>query len=147
MKVINEFDQPQELATVLEKLPNPEHALKWGKQTFGHGVIEGMILLASKETEHYRYALGVSLGIAQVLYEPVQTTVVEPEHFIRCKQNGTLIGHYDTWEVHVIQEVPEDMEEEVLLLLILNDDRKVVGYVQTRIRAAQDHVVTMIKRT
>lgn len=141
---IHFYETPRTLEEAIAVLPDPTTALGWGKQTFGHGLLNGMILLASKNTEHYRYKLAVSLGIAQVLYQPVNNTVVEREHFIRCEQKDSLIGHYDAYDVHVIQVDP-DGEDEALMLLICDDNDQVVGHIFSEIRPAQDHIVTMMK--
>lgn len=132
----------QSIADVMSALPNPDNVLEWGVQTLSMDVVRAMILLASKESEDFRYALGVTLGMAQLLYEPVGNGLGKTD-FVRCDQVDTLIGHMDVYPVHVFQQVPE-YPTEYLCLLILDDSEMVTGTVLTRLRPADEHQMKLI---
>lgn len=134
---------PTSIEEALSKLPDRELALAWGQQSLSPKTIEAMVLLASKLSEHYRYAIGLSVEMCQYLYDNPAGGTAGMDRFLRCEQVGTLVGHYDGYEVHVIQEVPDpDLEEEYMMLLVLDDLRMVDSYLLTRLRIYTDHVAS-----
>lgn len=138
------FPSPVTVEEAVASLPDLDKALGWGVQSMTRDTVRAMVLLASSRSEHYRYALAVSLGIAQYLYDMPEGAVAGREHFIRCNQNGSLIGHFDNLETHVIQEPLEkssENEEEYMMLLVLDDNHQVDSYLLTRLRDYSDHVV------
>lgn len=133
------FDKPLTVTEAVAKAPDMSKALPWGVQSMVVETVRSLVLLAASRSEHFRYALGVTPGIAQYLYDLPDGAITNPNHFIRCVQTDTLIGHFDNHEVHAIQEyTPED--EQGLMLLILNDDRLAVGYILTKLREYGDHI-------
>lgn len=134
------FDKPLEVSEAVAKLPDFSRALGWGVQSMLLDTVRSMILLASTLSEHYRYAIGLTDDVAQYLYDMPKGAITNPNHFIRCNQVGTLIGHFDALDVHVIQE-RSDPANQAMILMVLDDDRKVVGYVATKLREYADHVV------
>lgn len=133
------FDRPLTVAEAVAKAPDHQSALPWGIQSMVVQTVRSMVLLASARSEHFRYALGVTGGIGQYLYDLPEGAITNPDHFQRTEQVDTLIGHFDNHEVHVIQEVTPE-EEQGLMLLILNDDKLAVGYVYTQLREYGDHI-------
>jgi len=137
---------PLTVGEVVAKLPPFDCSLGWGVQSMTADTVRAMVLLASSRSEHYRYALAASIGIAQYLFDMPEGSVTSRAHFVRSKQDGTRIGLFDNLDLHVIQEpVPEEIEEEYLMLLILNDDHLVDSYIVSRLRLPSDHVVQTIK--
>lgn len=134
------FDKPLKVEDAVAHLPDMSRALSWGVQSLVKETVRSMILLATSLSEHYRYELALTDDIAQYLYDMPEGAVTASEHFIRCNQDGTVIGHFDAMSVHVIQEKSEP-DQQAMMLLILNDDRLVVGYLLTRLREYADHVV------
>ncbi|MNO12958.1 hypothetical protein D3C76_25780 [compost metagenome] len=133
------FDRPLTIAEAMQHAPAQEKALGWGVQSMVATTVRHMVLLASSLSEHYRYAIGLSGGIAQYLYDQPDGAVTNPDTFLRTAQVDTLIGHFDGLETHVIQEeIPED--QQCLMLLVINDDKLVVGYLLTKLREYTDHV-------
>lgn len=133
------FDRPLTVAEAVAKAPDMSKALGWGTQSMVVATVRSMVLLAAARSEHFRYALGVTGGIAQYLYDLPDGAITNPEHFIRTEQVDTLIGHFDNHEMHVIQEVTAE-EDQGLMLLVLDDDKKAVGYVLTQLREYGDHI-------
>lgn len=137
---------PQSIEQVIASLPAPEGALEWGIQSMTTDTVRAMTLLAASRSEHFRYALAVSVGIAQFLYDAPEGSVTQKAAFLRTQQDGTRIGIFDQLDLHVIQQpVPEDLEEEYLMLLVLDDNHLVDSYVLSRLRLPADHVVKTIK--
>ncbi len=133
------FEKPLSVKEAVAKLPNKENKLGWGIQSMVVDTVRHMVLLASSRSEHFRYALGVTAGIAQYLYDLPQGAITNPSDFIRTNQVDTLIGHFDNLEVHVIQEVTPE-EDQLMMLLVLDDDHMAVGYLLTQLREYGDHV-------
>jgi hypothetical protein len=133
---------PQRLpiAEAVRNLPDMNQALGWGVQSMVRDTVRAMVLLASSRSEHYRYALALTEGIAQLLYDMPEGATTARDAFVRCNQQGTLIGHFDSYEVHVIQE-PVEEDNQGMMLLILDDDHLVDSYILTRLREYSDHVV------
>jgi len=131
---------PVTVQEAVSKVPDLSQCLGWGIQSMERSTVRSMILLASSKSEHFRYALGVTPDIAQYLYDLPEGAVTSREHFIRCNQQDTLIGHFDTLEVHVIQEMVDE-EDQCMMLLVLNDEHLVDSYLVTRLREYADHVV------
>lgn len=134
------FEKPLPVAEAISTLPDFDQALGWGVQNIEKSTVEAMIRLATMASEHFRYALAVTDDIGQYLYDMPVGAITAAEHFIRCNQVESLIGHFLTLDVHVIQQrsVPE---QQGMMLLVLNDDKLVVGYLLTKIREYADHVV------
>jgi hypothetical protein len=134
------FPQPLPIAEAIAKLPDMQLALGWGVQSMVRDTVRAMVLLASSRSEHYRYALALTEGIAQLLYDMPEGATTARDAFIRCNQQGTLIGHFDSYEVHVIQESSAE-EDQGMMLLVLDDNHLVDSYILTRLREYSDHVV------
>lgn len=134
------FPEPVSIQAAVAKAPDLSQALGWGIQSLLRDTVRSMVLLATARSEHYRYALAVTPGIAQLLYDMPEGTIASRDCFIRCVQQDTLIGHYDTMEMHVIQELVDE-DKQSMMLLILNDDLLVDSYLLTRLREYSDHVV------
>lgn len=134
------FSKPLDITEAVAKLPDLNQALAWGVQSLLKPTVSAMVRLATSMSEHYRYALALTDDIAQYLYDMPEGAITSSEFFKRCNQVGTLIGHFDMIEVHVIQE-RSDPEAQAMMLLVLDDDKKAVGYLVTRIREYADHVV------
>lgn len=133
------FDKPLTIEEAVQAAPDQALALPWGVQSMVADTVRHMVLLASSISEHYRYALGLSGGIAQYLYDQPAGAITNPELFLRTAQVGSLIGHFDGLETHAIQaEIPED--EQCMMLLVINDDKLVVGYLLTKLREYGDHI-------
>lgn len=133
------FDEPLTMPEAVAKAPEHSKALGWGIQSMVVQTVRSMVLLAAARSEHYRYALGVTPGIGQYLYDLPEGAITNPDHFVRTEQAGTLIGHFDNLEVHVIQELTPE-EEQGLMLLVLDDNHKAVGYLYTQLREYGDHI-------
>lgn len=133
------FDHPLTVAEAVAKAPAMTDSIGWGIQSMVVDTVRSMVLLASSRSEHFRYALGVTGGIGQYLYDLPDGAITNPDHFKRTVQVDTLIGHFDNHEVHVIQEITPE-EEQGMMLLVLNDDRKAVGYLYTQLREYGDHI-------
>ncbi len=140
------YDRPLSVGEAVARLPDPAQALGWGVQSMTAETVRAMVLLASSRSDHFRYALGVTVGIAQYLYDMPDGAITSKSQFIRADQVGTRIGIFDSLELHVIQEaVPDTLEEEYLLLLVLNDEHQVVGHLLSRLRLPSDHVTQTVK--
>lgn len=141
MEGLVSFDHPVTVPEAVAVLPPRHYALGWGKQALSAETVKAMILLASKLSEHYRYALAVSVDMAQYLYDNPRGGTVDTSGFIRSpQQQDTLIGVWNAVEVHVIQQMPDpDLEEEYLMLLILDDDKMVDSYLLSQLRVYTDH--------
>jgi hypothetical protein len=133
------FDHPVTVAEAVAKAPVHANALGWGIQSMVVQTVRSMVLLAAARSEHYRYALGVTGGIGQYLYDLPEGAITNPDHFKRTDQVETLIGHFDNLEVHVIQELTPE-EEQGLMLMVLDDDKLVVGYLYSQLREYGDHI-------
>lgn len=137
---------PQPIDQVVSTLPDPEDALEWGIQSMTTDTVRAMMLLAATRSEHFRYALAVTVGIAQFLYDAPEGSVTQKSAFQRTQQDGTRIGIFDQLDLHVIQQtVPDEFEEEYLMLLVLDDNHMVSSYVLSRLRLPSDHVVKTMK--
>ncbi|MCY1286203.1 hypothetical protein D9M68_18550 [compost metagenome] len=134
------FDEPLDLSQAIAKLPDFDRALEWGVQSMTMPTVKSMILLAAGLSDHYRYALALTHDIAQYLYDMPDGAITSKQWFKRCDQVGSLIGHFDAMDVHVIQE-GSDPACQGMMLLVLDDDHKAVGYILTRLREYSDHVV------
>lgn len=133
------FDKPITVQEAVAKAPDMEKALSWGVQSMVVETVRSMVLLAAARSEHFRYALAVTPAIGQYLYDLPDGAITNPNNFVRCVQVDTLIGHFDNHEVHVIQEYTPE-EEQGLMLLILDDERNVAGYILTKLREYDDHI-------
>lgn len=134
------FEKPIAVDEAIANLPDMGQALGWGVQSMVKSTVDTMIRLASGLTDHFRYALALTDDIAQYLYDMPEGAVTASEHFIRCNQgDGTVIGHFNAMDVHVIQE-KSDPEQQAMMLLVLDDQQQVVGYLLTRIREYGDHI-------
>lgn len=133
------FDHPLTVEQAVAKAPDHSNALGWGIQSMVVATVRSMVVLAAARSEHFRYALGVTPGIAQYLYDLPEGAITNPDHFVRTEQVGSLIGHFDNLEVHAIQELTPE-EEQGLMLLVLNDDKLAVGYIYTQLREYGDHI-------
>jgi len=131
---------PMTIEEVVYELPELSMSLGWGVQSMVRDTVRAMVLLASARSEHYRYALAVSSGIGQYLYDQPQGAITSKEHFLRCTQVGSRIGHFDNLETHVLQ-TPVNEGEERMMLLILDDNQMVDSYIMTQLRDYTDHVV------
>jgi hypothetical protein len=134
------FEHPLSIGEAVSKLPDFDQALEWGVQSMTMPTVKSMILLATKLSEHYRYSLALTHDIAQYLYDMPEGAITSKQWYQRCDQVDTLIGHFDAMEVHVIQE-GSDPECQGMMLLVQDDDHKVVGYILTKLREYSDHVV------
>lgn len=134
------FDKPLSVVDAVQELPDFDRALAWGVQSMIMPTVKSMVLLATGLSEHYRYALALTHDIAQYLYDMPDGAITASEWFKRCDQVDTLIGHFDAMEVHVIQE-RSDPTCQGMMMLVLDDDHMVVGYILTRLREYADHVV------
>lgn len=133
------FDHPLTVTEAVAKAPDHNNALPWGIQSMVVDTVRSMVLLAAARSEHFRYALGVTAGIGQYLYDLPEGAITNPDHFKRTDQVDSLIGHFDNHEVHVIQELTPE-EDQGLMLLVLDDDHKAVGYIYTQLREYGDHI-------
>lgn len=134
------FEKPLSIKEAVTSLPDFDKALPWGVQSMVKSTVDSMIRLAAAASDHFRYALALTHDIGQYLYDMPEGAITSNEHFIRCDQVDTLIGHFNAMDVHVIQEL-SDPEMQGMMLLVLNDDHLAVGYLLTRIREYADHVV------
>ncbi len=140
------FPTPLSIEAAVAALPPAEHCLEWGIQSMTADTVRAMILLASSRSEHYRYALAVTVGIAQYLVDAPDGSITARALFVNSGQDGTRIGLFDSLDTHVIQvAVDESVEEEYMMLLVLDDNHMVDGYIMTRLRMPSDHVVKTIK--
>lgn len=133
------FNPPVSVEEAVAKAPDMSNALGWGIQSMVVTTVRSMVLLAAARSDHYRYALAVTGAIGQYLYDLPEGAITNPDHFKPTVQVGALIGHFDNHEVFVIQEATPE-EDQGLMLLILDDDRKVAGYILTRLREYSDHI-------
>lgn len=133
------FPAPCTVEEAVAKAPAHSEALGWGIQSLLPDTVNGMILLASSQSEHYRYALAVTPAMAQYLYDQPKGAITNPNLFLRAEQVGSRIGHFLDFEMHAIQEMTAE-EEQGMMLIILDDDHKAVGYLYTRLREYGDHV-------
>lgn len=140
---IIKFAQPMQIEEVVKQPLDISKALGWGVQSMTKGTVDAMVLLASSRTDAYRFALAVSPDIGDYLIDLPIGSVTSNEYF-KCvpEIKGSLIGTAEgSLEVH---RVEEDDGNSYLALLTLNDDKLVDGYVITRLRTPDDHVVKNI---
>lgn len=141
------FNEPVTVTYAISKLPPREQCLSWGKQSLTEDLIRGMLHLASRLSEDYRYVLGVTPEVAQYLYDCPEGGTLDTSHFMRCKQKDSLVGHWNGMETHVIQEYPSnEWGEEYGMLLILDDNHMVTGYLMTKLHQYADNIVPSHKR-
>lgn len=133
------FPAPCSVAEAVSKAPVHANALGWGIQSLLPDTVNGMLLLASSKSEHFRYVLAVTPAMAQYLYDRPQGAITNPDLFLRTEQVGSLIGHFLGYEMHAIQELTPE-EEQGMMLIVLDDDHQAVGYFYTQLREYSDHV-------
>lgn len=138
------FDTPKSIPDVVKSALDVDKALGWGVQSMVKETVNALVLFASSRSDAFRYALAVSPDIGDYLLDLPVGSITSSEYFKSVPEvQDSLIGTFDTWmEVHQIEE---NIDQSYLALLLLNDnDNSVQGYVVTRLRTPDDHIVKNI---